>query len=197
MGWRTAREGGAACPQRQREQFFGKTRVREVVASRGSYERAGSTEPRAPDTPSRTAQTLGTGVSSRGPCAARSSSRARDAAFTVHGSWPYPGLRASPASSASPQPGLRRHLLAGRLLRASGARGRAPGLSQGPARGRVAGADRARGCAVRLGPGGPGPRLAPVPPSRARGARGVARPGAEAQRPPRTAAKGGQVERKV
>lgn len=146
---------------------------------------------------SRTAQTLGAGVSSQGPCAARSSSRARDAAFTVHSSWTDPGLRALLAAPASPQPGLRRHLLAGRLLRASGARGRAPGPSQGPARGRVAGADRARGCAVRLGPGGFRPRLAPVPPSRARGVRGVARPGAEAQRPQLTAAKGGQVERKV
>lgn len=65
-------------------------------------------------------------------------------------------LRLSPA-------GLRRHLLAGRLLRGAGVRGRCPGPSQRPARGRVAGEDRARGCAARLGArAAPGARSTPA-----------------------------------
>lgn len=193
------REGDSVCPPPAARVVMRKDPERQVAASRGSRGAARSAEPPATGALLAAAPTLRAAASSRVACAARSPSLARDAALAARCSWPGPGLCALPTTSASPPARPRRRLLAGRLLRAAGARGQVRGPSPEPARGRAVGADCAAGGRVRPGAGGrgPGPRGVPVPPRRVQGARGVARPGAELQRPPSAAARDGEVERKV
>lgn len=119
-------EGALHARRRQRRRRFRETPGRPAAACRGSGEPA-------PGAASRATPTFGVAASSRGARAAPSPSRARDAALAGRRPWPGPGLPASPTASASPSAGPRLHLLAGRLLRAAGARGRAAGPSQWPA----------------------------------------------------------------
>lgn len=79
--------------------------------------------------PVRAAMTLGAATNSRGARAARSPSRARNAALAARRSWPGPGLWASRTTFASPLAGPRRHLFAGHLLRVAGTRSHTPGPS--------------------------------------------------------------------
>lgn len=159
----------------------GKIPGREVAASRGSRGSARS--------PTGAARTSGGAASSRGARAARSPLRVRDSELAAAARGRTPGSaprRLQPGRGAAFSP-------VAQSERRARARGRAPRSGQASARGRAAGADSAGG----RGRAGPGRARRRFHPRERGGARGVARPGAEAQRPPSAAAPGGEVELKV